>query len=1627
VSGWAQATLPVSATFSTVTAAGAGTMPTGFTQTGLGGYAGSLKFDTQGDFLVLNFAGAAGSLSFDIGPSNSFTTAIPATVVFDVQESSDGSTWTSLATYSNTASGSKTIASLNSASRYIRWIFTTKPSGTNVALKNISLAAGAIVTPAAPVVAPASANTTSGFTANWAASSGATKYYLDVATDSGVTVFVPNFSNLDVGNVTSYAVTGLGAGTTYYYKVRASNSAGTSASSGAQTALTTVAGTPSVIVSPASATGLTNYVGQVSASTNYTVTGANLGGTNLVVTASTNAIEVSTNSSTGFTNTFSLAPSVDGTLSNTVYVRVSSSAPVGAVNGTVSNVSGSASNNFTISGTVTKPALTLVLSPTTVQESAGAGASAGTVGIPFSLTNDLTVSLMSSNTAAATVPSTVTITNGQTNATFAIAAVANTNSYADATAVITASQANYTSANATLTVQNVNAAPVSTISLRNSGGGTDTQNFDALGTVSIAGAISGTVGAPTSLAAVTGSSTLNGWYATKIVGSATTATAITADNGNGNSGLVYNYGVTGATDRALGVLASGTSTMAIGALIKNDTGSIINSITVSFTAEFWRSSTTTQNVLTCAIGKVDGTTITSANFLTSAAATSLVALNITGPTPVTANGALIGNDAANRVAYSGVSIPLQLNPGETAFVRWQDKDDTGNDAGLAIDDLSLTYGVDSSVQITSFVASSGPVGTQVTINGANFTSGMPVKFNGIASQLVSFVSASQIVATVPEGVTTGYITVGDGAGAVVSATAFVVGDFAVTTPLDGMDFGSVSVGSIGGDKNLIIMGGGLPEGTLNIESDSPDFLLSEDGSTWSSSLSIAYDGSFATPYIRFAPLSTGAKTALVTLSSGGTTVAKYTFTGTGNSIQNVTGFAAVSGNAQIGLSWTNASPSTGVIILAQQGSAVTNSPVASNSYTASTVYGSGTQVGTSYVVFNSTGTNVTVTGLTNRLLYYFKAFNVSGDNVSSGASVSRVPYIALSNVITQWNFNGSTNTPSLGTGTAQAIGGTLVQSYTAGSPTDPLGTGGVGNFAWTLNTWTGGSTETAGVQFNVSTAGKGSIVVSWDAYPSNTGPKYYRLLYTSDGSVATPVWTPYTATGSGTESGLYVNPVGASWTIQNQADLSGVPALQNNPNAAFRLVSAHAPGTSAYAAAQSGSTAGSGGTLRLDMVTVSGVASVFNNPPTNITLSATTIAENNAVNAVVGTLSTTDADSSDTHTYSLVSGTGITDNASFNIAGASLRASAAFDFETKSSYSIRVRTTDSANNTFEKEFTITVTDVNETPADTTPPVITLIGANPLLIANGSTYADPGATVTDNVDATRTIQGTGTVNTAAAGDYTITYNATDAANNAGIRLTRTVRVAGTYVDWSGGSTLDSAGLAKYAIGGASSLTANDGVKPTTTLTGEFLVITAIVRTDNSRLAVVGQAVTDLANYASGTGVTTVNGVETTDQTGVPTGHKRKTFSVARDGDARKFMRLSASLALSGTNTTVSVARDSGGATFLQVTGATAGSTSGGSATSDKRTVYYFANDTTSSPTFSGTAWPYVIVQGQLSAGAGVTATLTKNSSGMLLVNGLPAYQFDGDSSSTTASGVSGAWPAMRADGTKTTTAPGGTIQ
>jgi len=107
----------------------------------------------------------------------------------------------------------------------------------------------------------------------------------------------------------------------------------------------------------------------------------------------------------------------------------------------------------------------------------------------------------------------------------------------------------------------------------------------------------------------------------------------------------------------------------------------------------------------------------------------------------------------------------------------------------------------------------------------------------------------------------------------------------------------------------------------------------------------------------------------------------------------------------------------------------------------------------------------------------------------------------------------------------------------------------------------------------------------------------------------------------------------------------------------------------------------------------------FNANPTDITPSATTVEENVALATTVATLSSLDPDSDllQTHTYSLVSGAGSTDNGAFIIDGATLETNAALNFELKDAYLIRLRTTDNLGGTYEEAFTIDVDDVNETP------------------------------------------------------------------------------------------------------------------------------------------------------------------------------------------------------------------------------------------------------------------------------------------------------------------------------------------
>jgi hypothetical protein len=130
---------------------------------------------------------------------------------------------------------------------------------------------------------------------------------------------------------------------------------------------------------------------------------------------------------------------------------------------------------------------------------------------------------------------------------------------------------------------------------------------------------------------------------------------------------------------------------------------------------------------------------------------------------------------------------------------------------------------------------------------------------------------------------------------------------------------------------------------------------------------------------------------------------------------------------------------------------------------------------------------------------------------------------------------------------------------------------------------------------------------------------------------------------------------------------------------------------------------GHGGALeRPFTITVTDVAEGVNHAPTDISLSPASVAENEPAGTTVGTLAAADPDSGQAHTFTLVAGAGDADNGAFAITGSTLKTAAVFDFETKSSYSIRVRASDDGSPPLSLERELTVTVIDES-AELRPP------------------------------------------------------------------------------------------------------------------------------------------------------------------------------------------------------------------------------------------------------------------------------------------------------------------------------------
>lgn len=171
-----------------------------------------------------------------------------------------------------------------------------------------------------------------------------------------------------------------------------------------------------------------------------------------------------------------------------------------------------------------------------------------------------------------------------------------------------------------------------------------------------------------------------------------------------------------------------------------------------------------------------------------------------------------------------------------------------------------------------------------------------------------------------------------------------------------------------------------------------------------------------------------------------------------------------------------------------------------------------------------------------------------------------------------------------------------------------------------------------------------------------------------------------------------------------------------------------------------------------------------NLPPTNLSISSSTIGENASSSTIVGVLSSVDPNASDSHTYSLVTGTGSTNNSSFTIVGNTLRSSSTFSLDGTANYSVRVRTTDSGGLSFEKAITVLVTNSPPTLSRAVASVTGNVGAT---LSNNGTYTDISSdtvTLTASVgNVAKNANGTWTwtlVPTASVASQTVTITGSD---------------------------------------------------------------------------------------------------------------------------------------------------------------------------------------------------------------------------------------------------------------------------
>jgi hypothetical protein len=213
----------------------------------------------------------------------------------------------------------------------------------------------------------------------------------------------------------------------------------------------------------------------------------------------------------------------------------------------------------------------------------------------------------------------------------------------------------------------------------NSTNDTYTQNFDSLGT--------------NASSAWTNNTSLTGWFALASLSNPVTIANVTG-SGTTPSGLANFSSNSLASNRSLGWIYGNASGVAgtyvsMGLGISNATGSVLDSFSLAYTGREWRgySNNTPALFFQYKIGGAFDNLST--NALSGPDWIDVSSLNFVLPT-TNANAQVNGLIAPNFTSLSNSVTGISWAADEILWVRWRQQNLSGNDAQMAIDDLSFT-------------------------------------------------------------------------------------------------------------------------------------------------------------------------------------------------------------------------------------------------------------------------------------------------------------------------------------------------------------------------------------------------------------------------------------------------------------------------------------------------------------------------------------------------------------------------------------------------------------------------------------------------------------------------------------------------------------------------------------------------------------------------------------------------------------------------------------------------------------------------------------------------------------------------------------------------------------------------